>query len=199
MQIGVLALQGAFREHLTAIEKCGHKAVQIKFADELNNIQGLIIPGGESTTMVKLIKKYEFRPALDRFFKSQKPIFGTCAGLILLASRVENLDYCLGYINIDVDRNAYGRQIDSFEQFVELNPAYFPENESYKAVFIRAPRIIKAGAGVQVLSSIKGEAIMARQNNILVCSFHPELTDDLRIHRYFINMVKDSINMVKSS
>lgn len=196
--IGVLALQGAYREHINAIKKCGFDAIEIKFAYQLKSIDGLIIPGGESTTMIKLIKKYDFKPALDSFVKSNKPVFGTCAGLILLAGKVDTFDFCLDYIDIDVDRNAYGRQVDSFEQIVRLNPGYFNSSADYKAVFIRAPKIKKAGKEVEILASINGNAILARQGNIMVSSFHPELTDDLRIHRYFIDMVKKSKNMVKS-
>ena len=114
--IGVLALQGAFREHINAIKKCGAKAREIKFPQQLDSVDGLIIPGGESTTIYKLIEKYDFRPALEKFYKQKKPIFGTCAGLILLAKEVKGNSFGLGYIDITVDRNAYGRQVDSFEQ-----------------------------------------------------------------------------------
>jgi len=193
-KIGVLALQGAFREHINAIKKCGYQAFEIKFAGCLEDIDGLIIPGGESTTMVKLIEKYNFRPALDRFYKSGRPIFGTCAGLILLAAKVDNLAFCLNYIDIEVDRNAYGRQSESFESNIKLNSSYFKKPYDFKAVFIRAPKIIKASAKVQVLASLNSSAVLAMQGSILVCSFHPELTDDLRIHMLFAGMVKKSLN-----
>lgn len=194
VKIGVLALQGAFREHINAIKKCGCQAVEIKFSGSLEGIDGLIIPGGESTTMVKLIEKYNFRPALDRFYNDKKPIFGTCAGLILLARKVDNLSFCLKYIDIEVDRNAYGRQVESFESNVQLNSTYFKKHDDFKAVFIRAPKIIKASEKVQVLCTLDGSAVLARQGSVLVCSFHPELTDDLRIHMYFAGMVKKSLN-----
>jgi pyridoxal 5'-phosphate synthase pdxT subunit len=190
VKIGVLALQGAFREHINAIKKCECEAVEIKFADDLEDIDGLIIPGGESTTMVKLIEKYNFRPALDRFYNDKKPIFGTCAGLILLARKVDNLAFCLNYIDIEVDRNAYGRQVESFEVPVKLNSRFFIPGEDFKAVFIRAPKIIKSSEKVQALASLDSCPVLAKQESILVCSFHPELTDDLRIHMYFAGMVK---------
>jgi len=199
IKIGVLALQGAFRDHINVIKKCGHDAVEIKVPQQLKDIDGLIIPGGESTTMIKLIKKYDFKPALDQFFKTKKPIFGTCAGLILLARHVTKSSFSLDYIDIDVERNAYGRQIESFEQFIELKPDYIPGSDGFKAVFIRAPKIKKTGKDVRIISSIDGNVILAREENVLVCSFHPELTDDLRIHRYFIDMVKKSVNMIQSA
>ena len=210
--IGVLALQGAFREHIRAIKKCGAAAREIKFPHQLDSVDGLIIPGGESTTIYKLLQKYNFGPALEKFYKQKKPLFGTCAGLILLAKEVTGDSFGLGYIDITVDRNAYGRQIDSFEQPVELELG--PDTNidfifkscaepsgrhgKFNAIFIRAPRIEKAGEKVQVLSSFHSEPIFARQENVLVCAFHPELTNDLRIHRYFIDMVIKSKNMIKS-
>lgn len=201
VKIGVLALQGAFREHINALKKCGADAVEIRFPQQLDAVDGLVIPGGESTTIVKLIEKYNFKPAFEKFYKSKKPIFGTCAGLILLAKKVKDHDFSLGFIDISVERNAYGRQVDSFEQFVEL--AELPSvkdtgNKKFEAVFIRAPKITKTGKNVKVLSCLNGSAILARQDNTLVCAFHPELTSDLRIHCYFIDMVKKSLNMVKS-
>jgi 5'-phosphate synthase pdxT subunit len=209
--IGVLALQGAFREHIRAIKECGAAALEIKFPQQLESVDGLIIPGGESTTIYKLIEKYNFRPALEKFYKQKKPILGTCAGLILLAKEVTGDNFGLGYIDITVDRNAYGRQVDSFEQPVELkfdrdemNNSIFNEgtepanrNNEFNAVFIRAPRIEKTGENVRILSSINSIPVFARQENILACAFHPELTDDLRIHQYFIDMVIKSKNMIK--
>jgi 5'-phosphate synthase pdxT subunit len=209
--IGVLALQGAFREHIRAIKKCGAAAREIKFPQQLDSVDGLIIPGGESTTIYKLIEKYNFRSALEKFFMQKKPIFGTCAGLILLAKEVIGDNFGLGYIDITVDRNAYGRQVDSFEQPVELkfdwaetNNSIFNEGtdpvngkDEFNAVFIRAPRIEKTGENVRILSSINSIPVFARQENILACAFHPELTDDLRIHQYFIDMVIKSKNMIK--
>ena len=225
--IGVLALQGAFREHINAIKKCGAAAREIKFPQQLDAVDGLIIPGGESTTIFKLLDKYNFRPAFEKFYKQKKPIFGTCAGLILLAKEVTGDSFGLGYIDITVDRNAYGRQVDSFEQLVELdleteseselgpeselesdphtdNDFIFKsgagltkKNSKFNAVFIRAPKIEKTGGKVRVLSSADSAPVLARQENVLVCAFHPELTQDLRIHQYFIDMVIKSKNMIK--
>jgi len=196
--IGVLALQGAFREHIVSLKKCGCRTVEIRSPEQLEQIDGLVIPGGESTTMVKLIEKYNFRGSLDVFFRAGKPIFGTCAGLILLAKHVKAFNLNLGYIDISVDRNAYGRQVDSFEQEVELDlgqPSGAVKN--FNAVFIRAPVIKGTGENIQVLSRLDGNVILARQENILVCAFHPELTGDLRIHSYFLDMVKNSKSVVK--
>jgi pyridoxal 5'-phosphate synthase pdxT subunit len=210
--VGVLALQGAFREHIIALKKCGVMAREIKFPQQLDSVDGLIIPGGESTTIYKLIEKYNFRPALAKFYKQKKPLFGTCAGLILLAKEVTGNSFGLGYIDITVDRNAYGRQVDSFEQTVdlELAPSDASNNfifksgaknagrhDKFNAIFIRAPKIEKTGENVQILSSVNSVPVFARQENVLVCAFHPELTDDLRIHQYFIDMVIKSKNMIK--
>jgi 5'-phosphate synthase pdxT subunit len=210
--IGVLALQGAFREHISAINKCGAAAREIKFPYQLDSVDGLVIPGGESTTIYKLLQKYGFGPALEKFYKQKKPLFGTCAGLIMLAKEVKGDSFGLGYIDITVDRNAYGRQVDSFEQPVELElgPADINNNfifksgaeaadmpDKFNAIFIRAPKIEKTGEKVQVLSSVDSVPVLARQGNVLVCAFHPELTDDLRIHQYFIDMVIKSKNMLK--
>ncbi len=211
--IGVLALQGAFREHIGAIKKCGAMAREIKFPQHLDSVDGLIIPGGESTTIYKLMQKYNFGPALEKFYNQKKPIFGTCAGLILLAEEVKGDSFGFGYIDITVDRNAYGRQVDSFELPVVLklgsananNNIIFESGaetaagpDKFHAVFIRAPKIEKAGEKVQVLGSVDSVPVLARQENVLVCAFHPELTDDLRIHQYFIDMVIKSKNMIKS-
>ncbi len=231
--IGVLALQGAFREHVNAVKKCGAAALEIKFPQQLDTVDGLIIPGGESTTIYKLLEKYNFRPALEKFYMQKKPIFGTCAGLILLAKEVTGDSFGLGYIDITVDRNAYGRQVDSFEQTVDLELSPEPvtdhdsvnefgqdndpefgavadndyifqsdavnakKNGKFNAIFIRAPKIEKTGEKVQILSSSDSVPVLVRQGSILACSFHPELTGDLRIHQYFIDMVIKSKNMIK--
>jgi len=189
IKIGVLALQGAFREHIKALEKLNCDAVEIRHPEQLENIDGLVIPGGESTTIFKLIDKYNFKSALDKFYRQRKPIFGTCAGLIILAKKVVNDELGLGYIDIVVDRNAYGRQIDSFEQFVDLECMYKLDGKKFKAVFIRAPKIKEKGNSVKELCSLDGVTVVAQQENILVCAFHPELTDDLRIHQYFIDII----------
>lgn len=191
INIGVLALQGAFREHINSIKKCGANALEIKFPQQLNEIDGLIIPGGESTTINKLMNKYNFKTHLDDFYKSGRAIYGTCAGLILIANKIINEDFGLNYIDIDVERNAYGRQIDSFEEYVTLS---FDKTQKFKAVFIRAPKITRTGPGVDILSEINDNIILVRQNNVLASTFHPELQEDKRIHEYFLKMAGRSIN-----
>jgi len=160
---------------------------------QLENIDGLIIPGGESTTINKLMDKYGFKEKLKDFRRSGKPIFGTCAGLIILASEVSGKGTGLGFIDMKVKRNAYGRQIDSFEEIVSINFDHKPEPVEFKSVFIRAPKIVYTGKNVKVLSRSGDEILLAREKNILVCAFHPELTDDTRIHEYFIEMINENL------
>jgi len=191
IKVGVLALQGAFREHVNAIRKCGVYAKEIKLPEQIVFMDGLIIPGGESTTINKLLKKYGFKTYLDNFYKKGKPIFGTCAGLIILSNGIKGENAGLGYIDITVERNAYGRQIDSFEESVDLDLNYNLNGKNFNAVFIRAPMILKAGGNVKILGKLNGSIIMARENNILVSVFHPELEDDIRVHQYFIEMIKE--------
>ncbi|MBC7333226.1 MAG: pyridoxal 5'-phosphate synthase glutaminase subunit PdxT [Actinobacteria bacterium] len=193
LKIGVLALQGAFREHIIAIKGCGALAYEVRLPYELEDKDGLIIPGGESTTISKLIELYEFKPRLDNFYRKGKPIFGTCAGLILLARRVKNENFGLGYIDIEVERNAYGRQIDSFEEFIDLNLNHNSDPKKFRAIFIRAPKITKVGDNVKVLGKIGNNVVMAREKNVLVSSFHPELSEDRRIHQYFLNMIREYV------
>jgi 5'-phosphate synthase pdxT subunit len=188
---GVLSLQGAFKEHINRLKECGVSAMEVRFPEQLDKIDGLIIPGGESTTINKLLDKYKFKDRLDKFNREHKPIFGTCAGLILLAKNIEGEDKGLGYINIDVQRNAYGRQIDSFEELLDISLDRSENGGKFKSVFIRAPKIISAGREVAVLARHKEDMVLVRENNVMVCTFHPELTDDLRIHKYFINMIKN--------
>ena len=184
--IGVLALQGAFREHIKAVRKAGAEAIEVKFPNDIKSIDGLIVPGGESTTISKLIEKYDFKEYLDDFYESGKPMFGTCAGMILFAKEIKDEDYGLGYINIKVERNSYGRQIDSFHEFVDLS---FDKTKKFEAIFIRAPKIVSIGPEVHILSKINDDVILARQDNVLVSSFHPELQEDTRIHDYFLKMI----------
>lgn len=189
MKIGVLALQGAFREHIKMIRACGEDAIEVKLPDHCREVDGLIIPGGESTTISKLIVEYDMLNAIRTFASSGKPIFGTCAGAILLATRENGKKRkFLNLIDIDITRNAYGRQIDSREFDVQLT---FSAWTPFHAVFIRAPIITAIGPGVTELSSYGNSIILARQDNILVSTFHPELTDDTRIHRYFLEMVRE--------
>mgnify|MGYP001136136614 CR=1 FL=1 len=192
VKVGVLALQGAFREHLRAIIKCGVYAEEIKLPEQIASMNGLIIPGGESTTISKLLKKYGFKTYLDDFYRRGKPIFGTCAGLIILAKKIkgEKPKFGYGYIDIEVERNAYGRQIDSFEEFVDLNLNHNLDGKRFRAIFIRAPKILKVGSNVKILGRVHNNIILARERNVLVSAFHPELEDDTRVHQYFVDMIK---------
>lgn len=190
MRIGVLALQGAVTEHIVSIEKTGAQGLPIKRIEELDGIDGLIIPGGESTTIGKLMRKYGFIEAIREFAGQGKPIFGTCAGMIVLAKRIAGDEAGhLELMDITVARNAFGRQRESFECDLEVKGIAEP----VRAVFIRAPLINEVGPDVEVLTLYKDEIVTARQGNLLACSFHPELTDDYRLHQYFADMVENSI------
>jgi 5'-phosphate synthase pdxT subunit len=193
INVGVLALQGDFKEHIKMLKDLDVPVIEIRFPKQLEKIDGLIIPGGESTTINKLMEKYGFREKLKDFRRSGKPIFGTCAGLIILASEVSGKGPGLGFIDMKVKRNAYGRQIDSFEEMVSINFDHKPDPVDFKSVFIRAPKIVYTGKNVKVLSSLGDEVMLAREENILVCAFHPELTDDTRIHKYFIEMINKNL------
>lgn len=189
--IGVLALQGDFALHSRALERLGVPAIEVRKPGELGEVAGLIMPGGESTTLLKLMDAWDFFPALEKFHAAGSPIFGTCAGLILLARDVQNpAQRSLGFIDITAERNAYGRQKESFETEVmgDLGQGARP----IKAVLIRAPRIRRMGPGVTPLIEHRGECLMAREGSVLVASFHPELTDDPAVHAYFLDMVRSS-------
>jgi 5'-phosphate synthase pdxT subunit len=198
MKIGVLALQGDFALHAKALRRCaeadGDLAIEVREVrkpEELDGLDGLIIPGGESTTLLKLMEEWRFVPALEKFHGAGKPIFGTCAGLILLARDVESpRQFSLGFIDVAVERNAYGRQRESFAAngVAELGDAPHP----MEMVFIRAPRIRRAGPTVHSLARHGDETVMAREGSVLVATFHPELTEDLSVHRYFCRMVADA-------
>ncbi|PKL51176.1 MAG: pyridoxal 5'-phosphate synthase glutaminase subunit PdxT [Candidatus Riflebacteria bacterium HGW-Riflebacteria-2] len=188
--IGILALQGAVREHAVAVEKCGARAVAVKSVEDLQNIDGLILPGGESTTMRRLIDTYDMMKQLKRFISLDKPVFGTCAGLILLARTIEGSDEShIGMMDIVVRRNSYGRQVNSFETALEIKDV----GNDFPGVFIRAPHIISVDEGVEILCEHDGRIVMARQDCLLACAFHPELTDDTRVMAYFVKMVRASI------
>ena len=189
INVGVLSLQGDFKEHIKMMKDLDAPATEIKFPRQLEDIDGLIIPGGESTTINKLMDKYGFKEKLKEFKGSGKPIFGTCAGLIILSSGVSGKGACLGFIDVKVERNAYGRQIDSFEEMVSINFNHKPDPAGFRSVFIRAPKIVYTGKNVKVLSRSGDGILLAREKNILVCSFHPELTDDQRIHHYFFSLL----------
>lgn len=194
MRIGVLALQGAVAEHIRSITKAGAEGVPIKRVEQLETIDGLIIPGGESTTIGKLMRKYEFIDAIRQFSEKGKPIFGTCAGLIVLAKEIDSGEEAhLGLMDIKVTRNAFGRQRESFETELVVQGIQEPVH----AVFIRAPLITEVGEGVEVLSTYNDEIVTARQGSVLTASYHPELTDDYRLHQYFVDMVKEAASAAK--
>ncbi|CAL8898441.1 MULTISPECIES: pyridoxal 5'-phosphate synthase glutaminase subunit PdxT [Bacillus] len=187
LTIGVLGLQGAVREHIQSIEACAAEGKIIKRAEELASVDGLIIPGGESTTMRRLMDTYQFIEPIKAFAAEGKPIFGTCAGLIMLAKHIEDRDDAhLGLLNVSVARNSFGRQVDSFEADLEVKGLDAP----FTGVFIRAPHIISADESVDIMAEYDGRIVMAKENNILGCSFHPELTDDHRLTQLFVEMVK---------
>jgi len=186
MRIGVLGLQGAVREHMRSLSRLGVNALVVKHVEELDQISALILPGGESTA-ISLIGGVAFIDRLHTLADSGFPLFGTCAGMILLARDIEGRDEpYVGAIDITVARNASGRQVHSFETMLAVEGI----GKDIPAVFIRAPYITRLGKSVIALAKHDGHVVMARQGNVLVASFHPELTDDLRIHEYFLNIVE---------
>lgn len=187
-KIGILSLQGAVSEHIRMIKKCGAIPQDVKTKEDLQEIDALIIPGGESTTIGKLLKVYNLDKEIKDIYKNKKiPIFGTCAGMILLAKEIEGSSQeILGLIDIKVRRNGFGRQKFSFE--TKLKISFFKSD--FMGVFIRAPYILEKGKNVEVLATFEEKIVFAKEKNILVCSFHPELTEDMRIHKYFLEMIK---------
>lgn len=182
--IGILALQGDFAKHEERFRSLEVNTIQVKKPEGLQECDGLVIPGGESTTLSKLMQIYGLYEPIREFAKS-RPVMGTCAGMILVAAcvdddRVEPLDL----IDISVNRNAYGRQIDSF--ITNVDTPFLGNGRPFRAIFIRAPQIQKVGPGVETLIELQGKSVMVRHNKILALAFHPELTDDLRIHQYFL-------------
>lgn len=189
VKIGVLGLQGAVREHVKSVEASGAEAVVVKRIEQLEEIDGLILPGGESTTMRRLIDKYAFMEPLRTFAKSGKPMFGTCAGMILLAKTLIGYDEAhIGAMDITVERNAFGRQKDSFEAALSIKGV----GEDFVGVFIRAPYVVNVADDVEVLSTHGDRMVAVRQGAVLAASFHPELTDDHRVTAYFVEMVKEA-------
>ncbi|MBI2855866.1 MAG: pyridoxal 5'-phosphate synthase glutaminase subunit PdxT [Chloroflexi bacterium] len=186
-KVGVLALQGDFAEHIGVLKALGGEAVEVRLPQDLSSIEALIIPGGESTTIVRLMDAYSLTDAIKGLVKEGMPTWGTCAGMIVLAREIaDDMPKPLGLMDIRVRRNAYGRQVDSFEADVPV-PAL--GGEPFKAVFIRAPAIESIGAGVEPLAHLNGHGVIAaREGHILVTAFHPELTQDSRFHSYFIEM-----------
>jgi 5'-phosphate synthase pdxT subunit len=186
--IGVLALQGAFDVHAKRLTELGAKAVLVRRPEQLAELDGLVIPGGESTTFLKNLERAGFYEVLDAFVHS-KPVFGTCAGCILLAKDVANPPQrSFGVLDVSVERNAYGRQNDS----VILNAETSLPGGPLEMVFIRAPRISRVGAAVETLATRNGDPTLVRQGRLLAATFHPELTEDLRVHQLFLDMVKQS-------
>ncbi|TKI95591.1 pyridoxal 5'-phosphate synthase glutaminase subunit PdxT [Bacillus cereus] len=189
VKIGVLGLQGAVREHVKSVEASGAEAVVVKRIEQLEEIDGLILPGGESTTMRRLIDKYAFMEPLRTFAKSGKPMFGTCAGMILLAKTLIGYEEAhIGAMDIKVERNAFGRQKDSFEAALSIEGV----GEDFIGVFIRAPYVVEVADNVEVLSKHGDRMVAVRQDQFLAASFHPELTDDHRVTAYFVEMVKEA-------
>ncbi|AJH18598.1 MULTISPECIES: pyridoxal 5'-phosphate synthase glutaminase subunit PdxT [Bacillus] len=189
VKIGVLGLQGAVREHVKSVEASGAEAVVVKRVEQLEEIDGLILPGGESTTMRRLIDKYAFMEPLRTFAKSGKPMFGTCAGMILLAKTLIGYEEAhIGAMDITVERNAFGRQKDSFEAALSMKGV----GEDFVGVFIRAPYVVNVADDVEVLSTHGERMVAVRQGPFLAASFHPELTDDHRVTAYFVEMVKEA-------
>jgi 5'-phosphate synthase pdxT subunit len=190
-RVGVLAIQGDFAAHLATLREAGAEACEVRKASELAQVDGLVIPGGESTTLLKFILNPDlgYIEAFEAFHRAKKPMFGTCAGLILLAKEVANpAQFSFGFIDVAVARNSYGRQRESFETVGE---EFFEGTaKPLKMVFIRAPRITRVGSNVDVLGRWHDELVMARQGSILVATFHPELSGDLSVHRYFLEMMQ---------
>jgi 5'-phosphate synthase pdxT subunit len=196
-RIGVLALQGAFAKHIEMIESLGWSASLVKTPEELNLADALIIPGGESTTMGKLLTENSMTTPLQEFIKSGRPIFGTCAGMIILAQRISGSEQPhLSAIAIEVERNAYGRQKESFEASFKINNLPGPE---FTGVFIRAPKIVSVSPEVELMAEFEGVPVMVRQGNILASSFHPELTSDTRVHEFFISMINGYVKKAGKS
>src|SRR6266516_6477795 len=178
LRIGVLALQGNFREHAVVLRRLGTEPVEVRLPDQLAGLDGLIIPGGESTAITRLMRLYGLDEALRRF---DAPIFGTCAGMIVLDREH------LGLADFRVERNAFGRQVHSFEADLQIGDG----DEPLRAVFIRAPWLEEAGPAIEVLAELDGHPVLAREGRLLVAAFHPELTDDTRVHERFLKIVRE--------
>lgn len=191
MRIGVLAVQGNFREHLAMLDRLGVETREVRKPEQLEGLDGLVIPGGESTAIGRLIRLYGLEEALVAF---RRPLFGTCAGMILLAR--EAVDGApgqplLGLVDVSVRRNGYGRQVWSFEADLSLPGAGPP----LRGVFIRAPRVVTAGPEVEILAELDGDPVLVRQGSVLLSAFHPELTDDTRVHELFVDLVREEAHV----
>ena len=191
MKVGVLALQGAFKLHVKALEQFGVEAIEVRNLENLNSVEALIIPGGESTTMSFLLESTGMFEAIKESSAEGMPILGTCAGMILLSSKItdgRSDQNSLGLVNIETRRNGYGRQIDSFESDLSIKGF----DRSFRGIFIRAPLVEKVGSEVEVLAEVNSRPVMCKQGSVLVTSFHPELADDTRIHTEFLEMLSKS-------
>lgn len=186
-----MALQGAFREHIVILRRLGVDAVEVRLPEELCDMDGLILPGGESTTIGKLAAAYGLIDSLRRFAQD-RPVWGTCAGMILMARKIDLDQPCLGFMNIVVQRNAFGRQMDSFVEDLRISVWKDSGQQPFPGVFIRAPKLIEAGEGVEVIARLgDGTAVAAQEGKWLATAFHPELTQDMRFHQYFVDIVKN--------
>ncbi len=203
-KIAVLALQGDFERHIIRLNELGAAAFAARTPTEIDSADGIIVPGGESTTIGKLMARYGVDQAIQRASKAQKPLYGTCAGMILMAKTIDQSteerggQSVLSLMDITVARNAYGRQIDSFEASLPHSrlPGFAEGEVNLQAVFIRAPSIIAHGENVDILAKLNGQPVLVRQGNLLASSFHPELTSDTRVHQYFLSMVAESQDAV---
>ncbi|WP_067624910.1 pyridoxal 5'-phosphate synthase glutaminase subunit PdxT [Alicyclobacillus acidiphilus] len=186
MKVGVIAVQGAFREHIKVLRNLGADAIEVRRAHELDGVDAVVLPGGESTAIGKLMREYNMLDPVREIAHAGKPVFGTCAGMIVLSKRILGEDTVhLGLMDVAVNRNSFGRQRESFEADLDV-PVLGPE--PYPAVFIRAPHIESVGEDVEVLATYEDRIVAVRQGNLLATSFHPELTGDLRLHQYFLDM-----------
>jgi pyridoxal 5'-phosphate synthase pdxT subunit len=182
VRIGVLAVQGNFREHAAMLRRLGSDPVEVRKPEQLHGLDGLVIPGGESTAIMRLVRLYGLEEAIRSF---GRPMLGTCAGMILLDRRH------LGVLDLEVERNAYGRQLASFEADLSLEG----DDRPLRGVFIRAPRVAEVGPEVEVLAELDGEPVLLRDGHVIVASFHPELTDDTRVHERFLDLVQEEANV----
>jgi len=181
-RVGVLAVQGNFREHAAMLRRLGADVVEVRKPEQVDELDGLVVPGGESTTFMRLMRLYGLDEAVQRF---RGPVFGTCAGMIVLDRNH------LGLMDVEVDRNAYGRQVASFEADLRLEG----EDDPLRGVFIRAPRLRERGPDVEVLAEHEGEPVLLREGRFLVAAFHPELTEDTRVHELFLDRVREAMNV----
>jgi 5'-phosphate synthase pdxT subunit len=189
MKVGVLALQGDVREHIRSLGDCGVDAYAVRRPHEIEDIDALVIPGGESTTISKLARSFDVFDLISSRIKSGMPTYGSCAGMILISNQIMDAiagQESFGGLDAVVRRNAFGRQVDSFEAQLKIQGLSEPE---FKGIFIRAPWVEKVGEGVQILASIDNHPVAVRQNHLFATSFHPELTGDNRVHRYFVDVV----------